>query len=85
MKKVQIICDSCGKEPTKKLSLVIGRKTDAAGSADDVQENFDLCHNCLAVLLAAFLRRLGGVVENPEKLLADIIHAKVNQDGPKQG
>jgi len=42
-----LVCDICGsKQNVKRCSWTIDRKTDAAGSADDVFVNVDLCLKC---------------------------------------
>ena len=39
------VCDCCGKDnkSAKRISVKVGRYTDAAGSMDDEYENIDLC------------------------------------------
>ena len=44
MREEIISCDTCGEGPALPVSVVVGRKTDAAGSPDDIVVIVDLCH-----------------------------------------
>ena len=44
MREEIILCDTCGEGPALPVSVQVGRKTDAAGSTDDVVVQVDLCH-----------------------------------------
>lgn len=38
-----IVCDICHKHPASRRSYKIARRTDVAGSMEDIMETFDLC------------------------------------------
>jgi|GEM_PF-4321675 len=46
MTKTITICDTCGKEEAKHISIKTGRRADAAGQMEDVTADIDLCHAC---------------------------------------
>jgi len=46
MMKTIMLCDTCGKEAAKRISIKTGRRPDAAGQMEDITADIDLCPAC---------------------------------------
>jgi hypothetical protein len=60
-KRTVIDCDRCGKQAcpsAKTVSVTVGSQTDGAGSRDYLQEDIDLCPDCLFTCLTRFVGAL---------------------------
>lgn len=66
MREQWVKCDRCGKRIGNfdtvlyeySVGVVVGRKTDAAGSMEDETDGVDLCHRCAIVELRRFVSAL---------------------------
>ena len=54
-------CDWCKTRnvEARRMYVTVDRRSDAAGSMDDIDKELDLCTDCLAKALREFLGRLG--------------------------
>lgn len=55
------ICDYCRKKPARRISVMVGRSMDAAGSMDDDVETVDMCIECLCRFTHYMMRFTRGI------------------------
>ena len=55
------LCDVCGTKTKNRFHPYLGRRMDAAGETDDIQEIVDLCEECMGRYLKHVILRRGHI------------------------
>lgn len=58
MRVSDILCDRCGRSGATPFGYWVDRRTDAAGSREDVTLDADICLSCFAVLFRTLTEKL---------------------------
>lgn len=79
------ICDICdSKNRVNSVYLPYDRKTDAAGSMEDIGESYDLCERCeLRILKSVFHKRYKNEVFNINVDIIDNIKRRIHETSIK--